>query len=227
MYAQSVSLLGTVGKVQPENWGSGSAVSMHLHGVRVFRPRQATEEDAAGHGRTLTPAEQNFSKNAQRGVFSVFRAHLQAACGTENSAVLPAGLEPMGEEVKKQTMTKEGTPTREACMGMIRKRAEAFGRLPKKSDFSDLEVAYIKAYFGPWPRALEAAGVKEPRDFDRIERNREKRARAKERRRAAASARLQIPEAPCVPDTEDSTPVSAFGYCSPPTAGEDHQTMKG
>lgn len=67
-------------------------------------------------------------------------------------------------------------------MGMIRDCAGTLGRLPRKSDFTEREVSYIKAYFGPWPRALEAAGVKQPRDFDRIERNREKRARAKERR---------------------------------------------
>ena len=68
---------------------------------------------------------------------------------------------------------------------MIRDCAGTRGRLPRKSDFSEREVLYIKAYFGPWPRALEAAGVKQPREFDRIERNREKRARAKERRNRA------------------------------------------
>ena len=40
-----------------------------------------------------------------------------------------------------------------------------------------------QAHLGPWPRALEAAGLKPPRSFDRIERNREKRRAAKRRRR--------------------------------------------
>ena len=56
-------------------------------------------------------------------------------------------------------------------------------RYPRRSDFTDREVEAIKAHLGPWPRALEAAGLKPPRPFDRIERNREKRAAAKRRRR--------------------------------------------
>ncbi len=35
-------------------------------------------------------------------------------------------------------------------------------RYPKRSDFSEREVVAIKAFLGPWPRALEAAGVKPP-----------------------------------------------------------------
>ncbi|MCD7747949.1 MAG: hypothetical protein LUI61_06410 [Firmicutes bacterium] len=58
-------------------------------------------------------------------------------------------------------------------------------RFPKRADFSDEQVVAIKSYLGPWPRALEAAGIKEPRDGDRIEKNREKRRRAKRRRREA------------------------------------------
>ena len=33
-------------------------------------------------------------------------------------------------------------------------------RYPKRSDFADDEVVLIKAHLGPWPRALEAAGLK-------------------------------------------------------------------
>lgn len=58
-------------------------------------------------------------------------------------------------------------------------------RYPRRGDFSDREVEAIKAHLGPWPRALEAAGLKPPRPFDRIERNREKRLSAKRRRREA------------------------------------------
>ncbi|MBE6850668.1 MAG: hypothetical protein E7504_02860 [Ruminococcus sp.] len=36
-------------------------------------------------------------------------------------------------------------------------------RYPKRADFSEREVVAIKAFLGPWPRALEAAGVKPPR----------------------------------------------------------------
>ena len=58
-------------------------------------------------------------------------------------------------------------------------------RYPRRGDFSDREVEAIKSHLGPWPRALEAAGLKPPRPFDRIERNREKRRAAKRRRREA------------------------------------------
>ena len=36
-------------------------------------------------------------------------------------------------------------------------------RLPKRSDFSDREIMAVKSFFGPLPRALEAAGIKEKR----------------------------------------------------------------
>ena len=58
-------------------------------------------------------------------------------------------------------------------------------RYPQRSDFEELEVVAIKAYFGPWPRALEAAGIKPPRDDDHAHKNKEKRIRAKRARIAS------------------------------------------
>lgn len=46
---------------------------------------------------------------------------------------------------------------------LLRKKAEELGRLPKKEDFEPAEISRIKAYLGPWPRALEYAGLKEPK----------------------------------------------------------------
>jgi hypothetical protein len=43
-------------------------------------------------------------------------------------------------------------------------------------------VVAIKAFLGPWPRALEKAGIKAPREDDKLEKNKEKRIRAKRRR---------------------------------------------
>lgn len=40
-------------------------------------------------------------------------------------------------------------------------KSEELGRLPKKSDFDVVTMSRIKAFLGPWPRALEAAGLKE------------------------------------------------------------------
>lgn len=44
---------------------------------------------------------------------------------------------------------------------LLRAKADVLGRLPKKDDFDDVTVSKIKAYLGPWPRALEYAGLKE------------------------------------------------------------------
>ena len=42
----------------------------------------------------------------------------------------------------------------------LREKGEALGRLPQKADFEDGVRARIKTFLGPWPRALELAGLK-------------------------------------------------------------------
>lgn len=42
------------------------------------------------------------------------------------------------------------------------KKYDELGRLPKKEDFDDKTRSQIKAFLGPWPRALEKAGLKAP-----------------------------------------------------------------
>lgn len=49
----------------------------------------------------------------------------------------------------------------------LRKKQRETGRLPQKSDFDDETRARIKAFLGPWPRALERAGLKERRENGR------------------------------------------------------------
>ena len=44
---------------------------------------------------------------------------------------------------------------------VLLQKYQEIGRLPKKDDFDDVTVSRIKAFLGPWPRALEAAGLKE------------------------------------------------------------------
>ena len=61
-------------------------------------------------------------------------------------------------------------------------QAEGLSRYPQRSDFEDREVVAIKAFLGPWPRALEEAGIKPPREIDRQQRNKEQRIRAKRAR---------------------------------------------
>ena len=64
----------------------------------------------------------------------------------------------------------------------LRDIADKEGRLPKKSDFSEYDVMRIKGLFGPWPWALEAAGLKEPKHLQKAQKNREKRLSKKEKR---------------------------------------------
>ena len=59
---------------------------------------------------------------------------------------------------------------------------EGLSRYPQRSDFEEREVVAIKAFLGPWPRALEEAGIKPPREIDRQQRNKEQRIRAKRAR---------------------------------------------
>ena len=63
----------------------------------------------------------------------------------------------------------------------LRDIADKEGRLPKKSDFSEYDVMRIKGLFGPWPWALEAAGLKEPKHLQQAQKNREKRLSKKEK----------------------------------------------
>ena len=43
----------------------------------------------------------------------------------------------------------------------LKKKYDELNRLPKKADFDEVTRARIKAFLGPWPRALEAAGLKQ------------------------------------------------------------------
>ena len=44
---------------------------------------------------------------------------------------------------------------------LLRQKSRELGRIPRKEDFDEITRSRIKAFLGPWPRALEAAGLKE------------------------------------------------------------------
>ncbi len=44
---------------------------------------------------------------------------------------------------------------------LLRQKYKELGRLPHKDDFDEVTRSRIKAFLGPWPRALEVAGIKE------------------------------------------------------------------
>lgn len=72
--------------------------------------------------------------------------------------------------------------TKEDYLTLLRAVAAKEKRLPKKSDFSVEDVNRIKGFFGPWPWALEAAGLKESKQEQRRQKNYEKRQRSRTRR---------------------------------------------
>ena len=87
-------------------------------------------------------------------------------------------------------MNKDEKYMREDCIKLLADksrdlRSAGEERYPHRRVFTDAEVCAIKAQRGPWPRALEAAGLKPMRDDDRPQRNLEKRIRAKQRRTEA------------------------------------------
>lgn len=87
-------------------------------------------------------------------------------------------------------MDTDGKYTREDCIKLLTDKGRSLRsageeRYPQRRDFTDAEVCAIKAQLGPWPRALEAAGLKPVHDDDRPQRNLEKRIRAKRRRTEA------------------------------------------
>lgn len=72
---------------------------------------------------------------------------------------------------------------REECVARLVQVNKALNgeRYPRKSDFSEEEVSFIKAHLGPWPRALEEAGIK-PEDPQKQEKKQTKRIEQKRRR---------------------------------------------
>ncbi len=50
---------------------------------------------------------------------------------------------------------------RERAVRLLTDMSDQLGRLPKKSDFAPEEVCFIKQKLGPFPRALEQAGLKQ------------------------------------------------------------------
>lgn len=54
------------------------------------------------------------------------------------------------------------------------------GRLPHKSDFDVITLSRIKAFLGPWPRALEKAGLKEKKEAEKTKPSHPRKTRKKE-----------------------------------------------
>ena len=94
----------------------------------------------------------------------------------------------------------KGKYSRETALALLRETAqalEALGetRCPCRGDFSEEEVVAIKAFLGPWPRALEQAGLKPVSHPEREIRRQERRILAKRKTTAAKIAARKEKEA--------------------------------
>lgn len=74
--------------------------------------------------------------------------------------------------------------TKEYCIELLQRKFKETGEYPKKADFTVQEMSAIKSFFGPWPRALEAAGVKAPKENTKADRRRQKRIETKRAKNA-------------------------------------------
>jgi len=108
-------------------------------------------------------------------------------------------------EEKSKKFTKEG------AIALLQRKhaaltAAGIARYPARADFDADEVVAIKAFLGPWPRALEAAGIKPPRDDGRAERTLQKRIRAKRARTLQKKAAKKTPpvKQAASPDADDT-----------------------
>ena len=74
---------------------------------------------------------------------------------------------------------------------LLRQKHKELGRLPHKDDFDEPTRSRIKAFLGPWPRALEAAGLKEPRPVSEKSRKRKKVATKSKKQAISAHQKLE------------------------------------
>ena len=74
---------------------------------------------------------------------------------------------------------------------LLREKHKDLGRLPRKDDFDEPTRSRIKAFLGPWPRALEAAGLKEPRTVTEKSAKRKKAAAKSKNQAISAHQKLE------------------------------------
>ena len=74
---------------------------------------------------------------------------------------------------------------------LLQQKAKKLGRLPRKDDFDEPTRSRIKAFLGPWPRALEAAGLKEPRVVPEKSKKRKKAATKSKNQAISAHQKLE------------------------------------
>ena len=74
---------------------------------------------------------------------------------------------------------------------LLRQKEKELGRTPRKDDFDEATRSRIKAFLGPWPRALESAGLKEPKVLPKISAKRKKAAGKSKNQTVSARQKLE------------------------------------
>lgn len=65
------------------------------------------------------------------------------------------------------------------AINLLVEKAKMLSRVPQKTDFDNETACFIKQKLGPWPRALEKAGLKEAVGISAKEKSKLKRERIK------------------------------------------------
>ncbi|MDR1321731.1 MAG: hypothetical protein LBK56_09945 [Gracilibacteraceae bacterium] len=90
---------------------------------------------------------------------------------------------------KKKILSPEELAEKKECIAILVALAEKLGRPPIKTDTAGPEETLrIKRALGPWPRALEAAGLKAPRERKAIRKERQRKKQVKAEAFRAAKA---------------------------------------
>ena len=75
----------------------------------------------------------------------------------------------------------------------LRSRQAELGRVPHKDDFDEVTRARIKAFLGPWPRALESAGLKAVRPAQKNQKSKGPASDGAQRKSAHKEKRSETP----------------------------------
>ena len=100
----------------------------------------------------------------------------------------------------------KGKYSKETAISLLRDKAAFLSsmgetRCPQRCDFSEEEVVAVKAFLGPWPRALEQAGLK-PVSHPEREIKRQERRRLAKRKTTAARLAAKAAHGAAAPENE-------------------------
>lgn len=108
--------------------------------------------------------EQKFGCNNQGVIAAFFIAKKEKKVVSEENIISREEKRGLNEErkiIEDKFAAEHENDSDEELLEIVRKKTKELGRLPKKHEV--LGFVCLKMRFGPWPRVLERAGVKEPK----------------------------------------------------------------